>query len=52
MPLIAGFGVLIHTKSRRTVILKALGDYYKKGEISKKAYGTFAGKELQTVKDK
>ncbi len=28
-------------------ILKALGDYYKKGEISGKPYGTFAGKELQ-----
>ena len=27
-------------------ILKALGDYYKKGEISGKPYGTFAGKEL------
>lgn len=34
------------------IILKALGDYYKIGEISKKAYGTFAGKELQTVRDK
>ena len=30
-------------------ILKAFGDYYKKGEISGKPYGTFAGKELQTA---
>lgn len=30
-------------------ILKAFGDYYKKGEISGKPYGTFAGKELQAV---
>ena len=29
-------------------ILKALGDYYKIGEISGRPYGTFAGKELQT----
>ena len=28
-------------------ILKALGDYYKIGEISGRPYGTFAGKELQ-----
>ena len=30
-------------------ILKALGDYFKIGEISGKPYGTFAGKELKTV---
>jgi hypothetical protein len=30
------------------IALKALGDYYKIGEISKKSYGTFAGKELRT----
>ena len=30
-------------------ILKAFGDYYKIGEISRKPYGTFAGKELQIV---
>jgi hypothetical protein len=27
--------------------LKMLGDYYKRGEVSGKAYGTFAGKHLQ-----
>ena len=30
------------------IALKALGDYYKIGEISRKPYGTFAGKELRT----
>lgn len=29
--------------------LKMLGDYYKRGEISGKAYGTFAGKQLTTT---
>ena len=28
-------------------LLKVLGDYYKKGEVSGKSYGTFSGKELQ-----
>jgi len=28
--------------------LKMLGDYYKRGEVSGKAYGTFAGKQLPT----
>lgn len=27
--------------------LKMLADYYKRGEVSGKAYGTFAGKQLQ-----
>lgn len=41
----------LSTESEENIdaILKALGDYYKKGEISGKPYGTFAGKELQTV---
>jgi hypothetical protein len=29
--------------------LKMLGDYYKRGEVSGKAYGTFAGKQLTPV---
>lgn len=29
------------------VVLKVLADYYKTGEVSGKAYGTFAGKELK-----
>lgn len=41
----------LSTESEENIdaILKAFGDYYKKGEISGKPYGTFAGKELQTV---
>jgi len=31
------------------IILKMLADYYKTGEVSGKAYGTFAGKELITL---
>lgn len=44
--------LFIDNEQNVDIILKALGDYYKIGEISKKAYGTFAGKELQTVRDK
>ena len=33
------------------IALKALGDYYKIGEVSGKPYGTFAGKELKTNRD-
>ena len=29
--------------------LKMLGDYYKRGEVSGKSYGTYAGKQLNTV---
>ena len=41
----------LSTESEENIdaILKAFGDYYKKGEISGKPYGTFAGKELQTA---
>ena len=44
---ISGDKLSIDTEEQLDVILKALGDYYKIGEISGKAYGTFAGKELQ-----
>ena len=30
-------------------VIKAMCDYYKKGEVSGKSYGTFSGKELQEV---
>lgn len=33
------------------IVLKALGDYYKIGEVSGKPYGTFAGKELKTNRE-
>ena len=29
--------------------LKMLADYYKKGEVSGKPYGTYAGKQLTTI---
>lgn len=50
------FGVELNTKNGKLAIeseedidtiLKMLADYYKTGEVSGKAYGTFAGKELQ-----
>ena len=44
---ISGDKLSIDTEEQLDVVLKALGDYYKVGEISGKAYGTFAGKELQ-----
>lgn len=39
----------IENEGNIDTILRAFGDYYKIGEISGKHYGTFAGKELQTV---
>ena len=39
----------IESEQNIDTILKALGDYYKIGEISGKPYGTFAGKELKTI---
>lgn len=39
----------IENEQNIDTILKALGDYYKIGEISGKPYGTFAGKELKTT---
>lgn len=37
----------IEDESDIDLALKMLGDYYKRGEVSGKAYGTFAGKQLQ-----
>ena len=39
----------IESEDNIDTILKALGDYYKIGEISGKPYGTFAGKELKAI---
>lgn len=39
----------IESEQNIDTILKALGDYYKIGEILGKPYGTFAGKELKTI---
>lgn len=33
------------------VVIKAMCDYYKKGEVSGKSYGTFSGRELKEVKE-
>lgn len=32
-------------------VIKAMCDYYKKGEVSGKSYGTFSGRELKEVKE-
>lgn len=49
------YGVELHVKDGKIaieeekdidIILKMLADYYKTGEVSGKAYGTFAGREL------
>ena len=34
------------------IVIKALCDYYKKGEVSGKSYGTFSGKELKEIDTK
>lgn len=41
--------LLIEDKKDITLTLKVLADYYKLGEVSGKAYGTYAGKQLQTT---
>ena len=38
--------LIFETEEDIDTALKALGDYYKIGEVSGKPYGTFAGKEL------
>jgi len=39
--------IFIEDENDIDLALKMLGDYYKRGEVSGKAYGTFAGKQLQ-----
>lgn len=34
------------------IVVKAMCDYYKKGEVSGKSYGTFSGRELKEVRKK
>lgn len=34
------------------IVIKAMCDYYKKGEVSGKSYGTFSGRELKEVEKK
>jgi predicted RNA-binding protein with PUA domain len=38
--------LLIEDENDIDLVLKMLSDYYKRGEVSGKAYGTFAGKQL------
>ena len=39
--------LIIEKEEDVDALLKVLGDYYKKGEVSGKSYGTFSGKELK-----
>lgn len=41
--------LFIENENDITLALKVLADYYKLGEVSGKAYGTYAGKQLQTT---
>lgn len=41
--------LLIEDENDIDLALKMLSDYYKRGEVSGKAYGTFAGKELKVI---
>lgn len=41
--------LFIEDKKDIDLALKMLGDYYKRGEVSGKAYGTFAGKQLTVI---
>lgn len=45
-------GGKLHIESENDIdlTLKMLADYYKKGEVSGKAYGTYAGKEIKEIK--
>lgn len=40
----------METEQDIDVILKMFGDYYKKGVVSGKSYGTFSGKEIEEAK--
>ena len=55
------YGIQLKTEGNKFVLeeekdvdtlIKILGDYYKKGEVSGKSYGTFSGKELQSPQNK
>ena len=39
----------METEQDIDVILKMFGDYYKKGVVSGKSYGTFSGKEIEVA---
>ena len=44
--------LLIEDEKDIDLVLKMLSDYYKRGEVSGKAYGTFAGKQISIVNNK
>lgn len=44
---VQGDKLILENEEDVDALLKVLGDYYKKGEVSGKSYGTFSGKELQ-----
>lgn len=39
--------IVVKNKGDFDVVLKVLCDYYKRGEVSGKGYGTFSGRELK-----
>lgn len=41
--------LFIENEDDITLTLKVLADYYKLGEVSGKAYGTYAGKQLEAM---
>ncbi len=43
--------LFIEDESDIDLALKMLADYYKRGEVSGKAYGTFAGKQLTATEE-
>lgn len=43
--------IMIKESKDFEVVIKAMCDYYKKGEVSGKSYGTFSGRELKEVKE-
>ena len=41
--------IKINDRKDFETVIKAMCDYYKKGEVSGKSYGTFSGRELKEV---
>lgn len=43
--------IIIKDRRDFETVVKAMCDYYKKGEVSGKSYGTFSGRELKDIKE-
>lgn len=43
--------IIISDRKEFETVIKAMCDYYKKGEVSGKSYGTFSGRELKEVEN-